>query len=237
VDRFNGEGNDNIETNGEFRFVWQTLPECQVVFDVGANIGDWASLALQANPHLSLHCFEPSSATYQRLLAHKFPPSQVICNNFGLSSSPGDATLYVFEEGSGINSLYQRRGLEDGWGLTTQQHRERVRLETLDRYCHNTGVTTIDFLKVDVEGHEIEVFKGATAMLRQGGVKRIQFEYGGCNIDARLLLKDLFEFFQPFEYTFYKIFPHELRHVERYDQRLENFNYANYAVLRNDLDR
>ena len=190
---------------------------------------------MSVNPHLSLHCFEPSSATYQRLLARKFPPS-VICNNFGLSSTSGNATFHVFADGAGINSLYQRRGLEDGWGLETQKREEVIRLEVLDQYCVQAGISSIDFLKVDVEGHELEVFKGAAEMLSKGSIKQIQFEYGGCNIDARLLLKDLFEFFQPFAYTFYKIMPHGLRRVDRYDQRLENFNYANWAVIRSDLE-
>jgi hypothetical protein len=92
-------------------------------------------------------------------------------------------------------------------------------------------VQFIDFLKVDVEGHELEVFKGTKEMLGKGAIKYIQFEYGGCNIDARMLLKDLFNFFLPYHYTLYKIYPHELRHVPRYDQRLENFQYQNWVAV------
>ena len=93
----------------------------------------------------------------------------------------------------------------------------------------------IDLMKVDVEGHELEVFKGAVGMLAQGKIKRIQFEYGGCNIDSRVLLKNLFDFLVPYGYTFYKVFPRELRRVPRYDQRLENFQYQNWVVMANDV--
>ncbi len=93
----------------------------------------------------------------------------------------------------------------------------------------------IDLVKVDVEGHELEVFKGAAGMLAQGKIKRIQFEYGGCNIDSRVLLKDLFEFLLPYGYAFYKVFPRELRRVPRYDQRLENFQYQNWVAATNDV--
>ena len=86
-------------------------------------------------------------------------------------------------------------------------------------------------MKVDVEGHELEVFKGAQEMLAHKSIKRIQFEYGGCNIDSRVLLKDLFDFFQSYGYSLFKLFPHELRHVPRYDQRLENFQYQTWVVL------
>ena len=138
----------------------------------------------------------------------------------------------MFGDGSGANSLYQRQGLEGGWGLAPQSREEVVRLETLDGYCQRAELQAIDFLKIDVEGHELEVLKGAADMLAKGGIRFIQFEYGGCNIDADVLLKDIFGFFQRFDYTFYKIFPKELRPVVRYDQRLENFQYQNWAVIR-----
>ncbi len=69
VDRYNSENNDNIHTNGEWRFMQTILPQCATVFDVGANVGDWTALALDINPRLVIHCFEPSVATFQRLQA------------------------------------------------------------------------------------------------------------------------------------------------------------------------
>jgi FkbM family methyltransferase len=232
VDLYNGENNDDMETNGELRLMRQVLPQCRVVFDIGANVGHWALLALKVNPRINLHCFEPSRATYQRLLANHFPPN-VACNNFGLSSIAGEAKLLIFEEGSGINSVYRRQGLEDGWGLSTQQREETIHLETVDRYCGQRNIQVVDFCKVDVEGHELEVFKGMFAMLKAQQIKMVQFEYGGCNIDAGVLLKDIFCFFQPFDYALYKIYPKQLRLVPRYDQRLENFQYQNWLVIVN----
>lgn len=230
VNSYNGENNDDIHSNGELRFMREMLVNCHIVFDVGANVGEYAVLVLGINPGLQLHCFEPSGATFPRLLARRFPPN-VICNNFGLSSVEGERTLYVFADGAGINSLYRRHGLEDGWGLAPQQRTESVRLDTIDHYCENHSVGEIDYLKVDVEGHELEVFKGALEMLEQGRIKILQFEYGGCNIDARVLLKDLFEFLQPFGYVLHKIYPQYLRRIDRYDQRLENFQYQNWVAI------
>lgn len=230
VNCYNAENNDNINTNGELRLMRTILPHCNIVFDVGANIGDWTALALDLNPSLRIHAFEPSKATFQRLMARNFKGS-VTCSNLGLSSTLGEKILYVFDDCAGTNSLYKRQGLEDGCGLKEQQRAETVQMDTLDAYCERTKVQAIDFMKVDVEGHELEVFKGGVGMLRQGKIKHIQFEYGGCNIDARMLLKDIFDFFTPYGYVFYKIFPRELRHVPRYDQRLENFQYQNWIVM------
>lgn len=236
VDRYNGENNDDIATNGELRFMRQVLPRCTTVLDVGANVGDWAALALQINPRLGVHCFEPSRSTYEALVARAFPPN-VVCNDFGLGAAKEERALHVFEDRLGMNSLYRRRGLEAGWGLAPQERTEMIRLDTLDGYCRDRGIPHVDFVKVDVEGHELEVFRGATQMFSQGRINIMQFEYGGCNIDARVLLRDLYDFFRAFDYFFWKIYPDSLRRVERYDQRLENFQYQNWIVARTDWTR
>jgi FkbM family methyltransferase len=238
VDRYRSENNGDIHHNGELEFMQSFMPHSQVVFDVGANTGEWAASALSINPDITIHCFEPSRETFARLLARDLSANgraqNVIRQNIGFGASQEEKTLYIFEDESGMNSLYLRHGLEDGWGLATQQQTETIHLETLDRYCVTQQIARIDFLKIDVEGHEVEVFKGALDMLNQKRILAIQFEYGGSFIDSRILLKDIFEFFQPLDYSFYKIYPHRLQRVERYDQRLENFQYQNWAVLCNE---
>jgi len=111
ISKFNGENNDNICTNGERRFLQRNLENCDVVFDIGANIGQWTKLALNFNSKLNIHCFEPSKFTFDKLKSNNFSPN-VICNNVGLSSSKEENFLYIFKEGGGLNSLYQRKGLK-----------------------------------------------------------------------------------------------------------------------------
>ena len=231
VDRYNGENNSDIQTNGELRIIQQVLPRSRTVLDVGANVGDWTALALSINPGLAIHCFEPSRFTYQKLLARKFPPT-VICNNFGLSSSVKETKLHVFETGSPLNSLYPRAGLED-LGIKSQLQEEVIQLSTVDRYCREKNLSQIDFLKLDVEGHELEVFKGMTESLSHGQVRIIQFEYGGCNIDSGVLLKEIWQFFDAFGYAFYKIYPKGIKRADLYSQSFENFQYQNWVIVKN----
>ncbi|MFH2069034.1 MAG: FkbM family methyltransferase [Candidatus Omnitrophota bacterium] len=236
VNRYNNENNDNIHNNGELRLMRLLLPHCKVVFDIGANLGDWTVLALKINPRLKIHCFEPSVTTFQYLRTRNFN-GKVILNNFGLSSMTRNLPLYVFKDGAGLNSLYMRHGLDYKNSRYIQTKTELIRVETLDGYCQRTNISSIDFLKVDVEGHELEVFKGASVMLSQGKIKQIQFEYGGCNIDAGVLLKDLFEFFVPYQYDFYKIYQKNLQHILRYDQRLENYQYKNFLLIHKNCNK
>jgi FkbM family methyltransferase len=233
VDRYANDNNPDIHHNGELWFLRQTLPAAKVVFDVGANVGEWASLAVAINPSVNLHCFEPSAATYQRLTSRRLP-ANVICNNVGLGATRREADLHVFEAGSGLNSLGRRTGLEDGFGVGGPTAIERVRLETGDDYCRQHGITQIDFCKVDVEGFEMDVFNGMTGLLDAKRIRVIQFEYGGCNIDSRTLLRDLFQFFLPRGYVLHKLYPRSLQMVPRYDQRLENFQYQNWVAIIGD---
>lgn len=225
VNQYDAENNSDPYTNGEYWFLESVIPKCAVVFDVGANIGDWAARAVSINPNVKVHSFEPSKQTFQCLRVRAL--DNVICNNCGLSSETGETTLYVFSEGAGTNSLYCRRGLGDA----RQKDEEKIYLNTIDNYCQDLGLGHIDLLKVDVEGHELDVFRGGRELLQRKRIRRIQFEYGGCNIDSRTLLRDLFDFFEPYGYVFYKLYPNRLQEVPRYNQRLETYQYQNWILL------
>ena len=230
VEKHDGDCNGDMMTNGEYRLMQHFLPDSSVVFDVGAHTGEWAKHALTIRPNLEIHCFEPGRDNFEKLVMN-VAGDHVICNDFGLGSSKGERPFFIYRDAPGLNSLYQRRGLEDGWGLEKTEEIETVRLDTLENYCREKNIKKIDFIKIDVEGHELEVFKGGDSLFRDGRVRVIQFEYGGCNIDSKVLLKDIFEFFEGMEYRFYKILPDTLRPVERYDQRLENFKYQNWLIV------
>ena len=159
------------------------------------------------------------------LLANHFP-SHISCHHLALAAQDGVAQLHVFGEGEGINSLFSREGIEKKSKAT-----EVVETQTLDHFCSQHDISYIDFLKLDVEGAELEVLKGGVQMLSQKAIKKIQFEYGGCNIDSRTLLKDLFSFLTPFGYRIYKIMSRKLQPCEGYDQNLENFQTSNYLAI------
>jgi hypothetical protein len=125
-------------------------------------------------------------------------------------------------------------GLEDGWSIAPSDSTEKVVLDTFDRFCGENNIVEVDFLKIDTEGHEVAVFQGARESLRRNAIRMIQFEYGGTYIDSRRLLKDVFDLVAPFDYKIFLIAPEGLTAVPRYDQRLENFQYKNFAMFRSD---
>jgi FkbM family methyltransferase len=225
--RYNNDNNIDMASNGEAHWLQSVLGHCRVVFDVGANVGDWTEKALHINPHLQLHCFEPSRATFERLRRRPFVGQQVRANHAGLGAVAGKMTLHVYDEGGGTNSLYDRPVV-----ATQGATLEEVVIDTLDNYCAANDIGQIDLLKMDVEGNELEVLKGAGRLLAHGAIARIQFEYGGTYIDAHILLKDMFELLQGYGYQLYKMYPDKLQHISRYHPSMENFQYQNWVAMK-----
>ncbi|MFC2053453.1 FkbM family methyltransferase [Chloroflexota bacterium] len=221
----------DMYANGEIRALKYVISSLKkpVVFDVGANIGDWCQAALQINPQAQIHCFEPGSYAFGKLTGRKFPPN-VICNHFGFSSRPSieKMTLYGNSK-SMLNSLYDtpRYGREPvGY--------EEIKLETVTNYCKDRQIERVDFMKIDVEGHEYEALVGASEMLQQNRVHAIQFEYGETYIHAGRWLKDIFEYVAKFNYCIYRILHHQLLPIQEYSTDLENYAYANFLLLLRD---
>ena len=98
-------------------------------------------------------------------------------------------------------------------------------------FCEGNKIEKISFLKIDVEGNELSVLKGAEKYISAGKVDYIQFEYGGTFIDAHILLKDVFEFFKNKPYTISKMMSSGLKTTPTYSREFENFQYANYVAI------
>lgn len=133
------------------------VKQAAVCIDVGANVGAIAfALAKQATPRGRVYAFEPGPPTYERLvrnIAMNPAYSQTIVPvRLGLSDRPG----YL-----GWNEEPHNRGN----ARLLHEGSTRVEVTTLDAYCRANGVDHVDFIKVDVEGMEYEVFKGAAVIL------------------------------------------------------------------------
>lgn len=221
VDTKAGENFGDMRINGEFHFLRSHAPACSMLFDVGAHEGIWTQFALRANPQANIHCFEPLRANYDRLVAQGFP-SQVVCNNLGCSDTA--ARKQMFTKAWSLYGTMEPGVAGDG-------SLEDVELTTIDSYCRSNGITVIDLLKIDTEGHDLAVIRGAEQMIRAGSIRRIQFEYGPRNIFSRVFLRDFFHFFRDLPYTIYQLMPSRLMKIPMYSRRFENMQYKNFVAL------
>jgi FkbM family methyltransferase len=209
--------------------------DAPVVFDVGANTGQFVRLVLRELGPLSpvVHSFEPSSRAFTLLENDLGGTPRLHLNNFGLGEAAGTSHLFYNEAGSGLASLYKRR--LDHFGIDFS-HSERVSLRSLDDYAAEKDVKVIDLLKLDVEGHELAVLSGATRMLRGRRIRMVSFEFGGCNIDSRTFFQDFWYFFQRYGMPrIHRIAPSgDLVQLAGYRELYEQFRTTNYLALPSD---
>jgi FkbM family methyltransferase len=141
-------------------------PEQTVVFDVGAHLGQTAVAFLKNNPAALIHCFEPAPANYTHLQKVLFEWKNTALWKLALSSRAGTALLHL-KEASSTHSLVNSNGSKEA---------EEVEVQTLDAFCNLHDIDKIHFLKIDTEGADLEVLKGAEEMLGQNKIDFIQVE-------------------------------------------------------------
>ncbi len=224
---------DHVATSGEtfaLRLAGRLLPSRpeRVVFDVGANRGDFTLAALEAlGPATRLLAFEPSPQSFGLLTLALNRHPTVELHNLGLGEQPGRLNLYSEGVGSGMASLYQRDLQALGRAL---DHVEQVEVTTLDLFCAEHQITAIDYLKLDVEGHELSVLHGAQGLLAADAIRLIQFEFGGCAIDARVFLRDLYHLLNG-RFRVYRMLRDGLAFLPRYSERDEVFVTTNFLAV------
>ncbi|MBD2260781.1 FkbM family methyltransferase [Pseudanabaena sp. FACHB-2040] len=170
----------------ELIFYIKYLQEGMTVFDVGSNLGELTLLFSSLIGHTGkVHCFEASSSVFSKFESFwkTLGRPQIIPNNLAVSDIDGYLSLNVYDdEHSGWNSL-ANRPLEK-YGINIKPiHTETVKSTTVDSYCKEHGIESIDLLKVDVEGAEYQVLLGAVEMLKEKRIKRCTFEFGGTTFD------------------------------------------------------
>jgi FkbM family methyltransferase len=190
--------------------------------DVGANHGDWTAIVLASNPEAKVHCFEVSPITYSKLAERYTGESRVALNSFGLSNTSGAIDIHHCFESDGLTSIIK---------VVCSENTKIIKGELArgDDYCARSGITKIDFLKIDVEGAENLVLEGFGEMLRPENISVIQFEYGMANIESRFLLKDFYAMLGSRKYRIGKLFPSHVRFREyRYED--EDFRGLNFIA-------
>jgi len=236
-------GNANFEQNGEKTFIENLLEAFKikkgkkkiVLFDIGANIGEYSTMLLEKSNriglNIELHLFEPTQSCFENISEKFNKESNVELNNFGVSNINDTAKIFYDKEQSGLASLYQRN--LDSYNLQLNQS-EEILLKRIDEYIESKQIQHIDFVKIDIEGHELKAFEGFGDFLNSNFIDYLQFEYGGANLDSHTSLMEVYKFFEDRDFSIAKVMPNGLE-MRKYQPFMDNFMYANYVAISNRI--
>lgn len=214
----------------EIRFLIAHLHKGDVAVDIGAHKGAYTYwMQKRVGRKGRVFAFEPQpdlAAYLRRALISPRRPSNVVIENIGLSSTPGELTLYVPGAAPSPGASFELRG-------DAPQTAYTVRVDTLDNYFREHANLTphhkIAFIKCDVEGHELEVFRGGESVLRTHR-PTLLFECEQRH-HPRDSIADVFSYIRQMDYTGFFFDGQGMSNISAFDparhQRDPRTNYVN----------
>lgn len=214
----------NISSNGEKALVNEILLDQKqpVVFDIGANVGDWSRMVRDVNPNALLYCFEISQKTFKELSEGDWIDDRVHLYDFGLSDKDEKIKIKSFANNKLTSAVNFPHSDPFEW--------VDAQVKIGDSFVRQIGIEKIDFMKIDVEGLEPAVLRGFSDMLSRKAVSVIQFEYGKANIYTGDLLKDIYDQLTLCGYKIGKLYPYGVE-IKDYSPEDEDFFGPNYVAF------
>ncbi|MGK7921625.1 MAG: FkbM family methyltransferase, partial [Trichodesmium sp.] len=224
---------ENFQVTGEKLIIDRLIQSKQTVFDVGANIGSWTQAVLSSHSDIKIHLFEPVPQIYQSLLKnifHRLETGKIFPNNLAIGRVEKLDKFYFYQETPTWSTLFRRFEVEKQYNIQPPQSFS-VLVTSLDLYCQRWGINRINFLKIDVEGAELDVLQGCENLLQKAYIDYIQFEYGGTFLDAKITLKEVFDYLQKKRYSLFKITSKGFEYKPIFYPEYENYEYSNFLAI------
>ena len=169
--------------------------EGSILVDVGANEGAFSQAILDVTKQLDVIAIEPIPETFARL-SHRFRAiERVTVMNSAVGSRAASLTLYdhAGENGTEHATAFPSSEIAEGAARTVI-----VPVQPLDDLLADRR-RNVCFLKIDVEGFEYEVLRGATGLLSEDSLRAVLLEFNAMNVDARVFAKDFREILASFQ--------------------------------------
>jgi FkbM family methyltransferase len=221
-----------FKNSGESHVISRFIQSNHIVFDVGASVGNWTREVLVHHPNAEIHLFEPRLQAYRNLiknLSTQISSEKVIANNFAAAKTEELKTFYDYENHPQLSTFYRRVNVEKRHKFPPPKE-VPILTRTIDNYCNALGIKRINFLKIDVEGSELDVLQGCDTLLKQGKIDYIQFEYGGTYVDSKITFKQVFSYLQSHRYLMFKMLANKLEHIPQFLPEHENYSYSNFLA-------
>jgi FkbM family methyltransferase len=181
--------------------------EVKTLFDVGAHTGYITDKFLGLFPSATVYCFEPDPKTFQQLAIRFEGDSRVCAMNTALSSSSGSADFFHNADPH-ASSLFPRNKTGRRYYRKNLVMKEITRTfcVTLDQFAGERGITHIDLLKMDTQGAEFDILKGAAKLLSKQAIDVVVTEFFFIpHYENAPLLDSIWSLLRSFTYDIYTL--------------------------------
>lgn len=233
---FHGIGKYDDTLSGESYFINNLLPKLidddvnVTMFDVGANIGNYSKILRSVYSKANIHAFEPNPHTYIKL-KENLSGSTIHTVNYGLGEIEELSYIYTYSNNHESQHASIFKEVITDLHFAKDLMKIPIEIKTIDGYCLEKNINKIDFLKIDTEGYELNVLKGAKRMLLENRIGIIQFEFNEMNIISRVFLKDFYDLLGE-TYDFYRLDSKKLIPLNEYKPSNEIFLFQNIICLK-----
>jgi len=224
---------ENEDRTGERYLIYKFLKKIigdnasPVLFDVGANVGKYSSMLRDAFPKAEIYAFEPNINAF-RIFQDNLK-GKVDCLNLGMGAEEKAGQLFTYSSQPASSHASSFKEMLTVFHKSDDLAAIDFKMTTVDAFCKERRIDSIDLLKIDTEGCELQVLKGAHEMLSGGRVKVIQFEFGECNVFSRVFLRDFYEELPGFR--IYRLDSDRLIPLPAYESTNEIFRFQNIVAV------
>ncbi len=210
--------------NGEALLQRELAPWLCTVIDVGANRGEWTAHLLEAASGIeTVCCYEPGSAALELLHRRFGSDERVKIIAAAVSDAAGGREFFEEPDAGETSSLVASHSSD----LASSQP---VRVVTIDDELDDLGIERVDLMKIDAEGMDLHILRGAERALRDHRIAVAQFEYGPAWAAVGSTLAAAFRLLRDHGYEVFALLPDGL-HLYEPERTGELFVYSNFVAL------
>lgn len=196
----------DIKTNEFIDFANEKLDNVKTVFELGSRDGEDSLLFKSAWPEADVYAFEAHPVEY-KLHAEKLK-DKVNWINTAIYDFDGDIEFYPKGIGSGIHSIRNR--------LISQTNPIKVPCCRVDTFCNQNNITSIDVMKIDVEGCTFEALQSCGELLKNIKIMHIETETV-VYFDGQILHEDVINFLNDNKFKLIEMSEPDASCVRQYD--------------------
>lgn len=226
---------ESMRNSGEDNFLklyFKAIGPAPVIFDIGACSGAYSKFCKELKPQANIYAFEPHPTSFG-YLKDTIKNTDITAYNYGLGDKNEQTVIYDTEkyDGSQHASIYKE--VLDDLHKYSDTKATKIELKALDEFIINNKISDIDLIKIDTEGNELAVLKGAEKTILANKIKCIQFEFNEMNTISKVFLRDFIKLLN--NYDFYRLFSDGVIKINYNPLHFEIFAFQNIIAIRKDI--